>query len=1149
MNLKKIIALALVLTMCLSLIPTYAFADDEIIIEDGFDVIEEAEEIAEIEEPEEILVEAAEEPTEEVADPVDDGVVAATASDENTEEAAEEQQADEARALSISDTAAFNVGGTVHNAAELHALLEDDTVGDGTIVDLINDAEVSDTIVLDLGTDSIDLSLYGYSLSNPNGTVLWLKSGTLFTGYGTFESGDGEVPVIRVSEGATLVIYYDLYCNGGDPGISVDGPNANVYAAVDAWGDPFYKGSVTSGYEWEKSTYTYEGDTCQQLVKPMCAQIGDTKYETLADAVENAAAGDIIVLLADTTEGDIEIRKDLTVDLNGHTLTIDEDADAAFNVSKKNVTFTLKDSADGGKIVSDSSSVYAVEMTGNGAAFVMDGGSIELTGANSSGVDVTRTGTVTINGGSIDVTAKAIANNSDAVINIAGGTLKGNIAVYNLSGNVNISGGTLNGTTYAVQMADGGATKISGSPALTGALYANAAELISITGGTYSLDPSTYVAEGKISWPTDDGFEILAAVTVTFDADGGKLEGESSFQLAEGKSLNDAATVKGYTYPTTTKTGYGFNGWYDGETELDLDAAVAANVTYKAQWTDAVARIDTNYYASLAEAVAAAEPYQTVVLMRNAEITEPVVVDKTITIDLNANTLTNNGTGYALNITAGNVQIQKGTIAGSGKGITATGSSTVVSLGSESVPSYTLAVDVAGCALDLHDGATAALVAGSALKTSAAGEAAVFADANTTFNMNGGTVSGTMTINNGKTKFITGGYFSEIPEADWIVDGKACTSEKNAEGYYEVVDAVTVTFNANEGTGEMAAQKIGKSSPTELSENTFTRTGYAFNGWNTAADGSGTAYADKAEVTLTQDITLYAQWTEYVTIETTLDMRDFIGIRVYIANNKADASFDDYTITASYKGETILNNEPVSEGGARTRGGVDTRWFYVAKVDSIDMAEPVEVKLFYQGKPVTEFTTSVQDYCEEKIPTLSGPQRDLLIGLLDFGRYAQKHFSGLVGTLMHSEPTAGEAVINATAIPEYTVTIENNEKSGISGGSIALVLNAATAMNVYFAPTDANAKISNYRFYVDGVRVGGTAVDGQFLVTVDDIRSNELFGTHTVTAYNRATKQSFSLTAAPAAYLYQVRDTEGTLSPLAKAMYRFGDAAVNAFSN
>ena len=52
-----------------------------------------------------------------------------------------------------------------------------------------------------------------------------------------------------------------------------------------------------------------------------------------------------------------------------------------------------------------------------------------------------------------------------------------------------------------------------------------------------------------------------------------------------------------------------------------------------------------------------------------------------------------------------------------------------------------------------------------------------------------------------------------------------------------------------------------------LPKNTFTRSNYTFTGWNTKADGTGTAYEDEASVTnLTSQnyasITLYAQWNK-----------------------------------------------------------------------------------------------------------------------------------------------------------------------------------------------------------------------------------------------------------------------------------------------
>lgn len=71
----------------------------------------------------------------------------------------------------------------------------------------------------------------------------------------------------------------------------------------------------------------------------------------------------------------------------------------------------------------------------------------------------------------------------------------------------------------------------------------------------------------------------------------------------------------------------------------------------------------------------------------------------------------------------------------------------------------------------------------------------------------------------------------------------------------------TITFNANGGVGEMAAQTFEVGVDTALNTNAFTREGYKFTGWNTAADGSGATYADEGAIReLSGDMTLYAQW-------------------------------------------------------------------------------------------------------------------------------------------------------------------------------------------------------------------------------------------------------------------------------------------------
>ena len=100
------------------------------------------------------------------------------------------------------------------------------------------------------------------------------------------------------------------------------------------------------------------------------------------------------------------------------------------------------------------------------------------------------------------------------------------------------------------------------------------------------------------------------------------------------------------------------------------------------------------------------------------------------------------------------------------------------------------------------------------------------------------------------------------------------------------VSPVTVTFDANGGSGEMDDLEI-KNSSTALTPNTLTRDDYKFSGWNTASDGTGTVYADKAVFAPKGEaVTLYAQWTELekysVSGTVTLDEEPLSGITVML---------------------------------------------------------------------------------------------------------------------------------------------------------------------------------------------------------------------------------------------------------------------------
>ena len=70
----------------------------------------------------------------------------------------------------------------------------------------------------------------------------------------------------------------------------------------------------------------------------------------------------------------------------------------------------------------------------------------------------------------------------------------------------------------------------------------------------------------------------------------------------------------------------------------------------------------------------------------------------------------------------------------------------------------------------------------------------------------------------------------------------------------------TISYNANGGSGAPSNQAKDGGVNLTLSSTVPTRSGYAFTGWNTKADGSGTSYASGATYTGNADATLYAQW-------------------------------------------------------------------------------------------------------------------------------------------------------------------------------------------------------------------------------------------------------------------------------------------------
>ena len=96
-------------------------------------------------------------------------------------------------------------------------------------------------------------------------------------------------------------------------------------------------------------------------------------------------------------------------------------------------------------------------------------------------------------------------------------------------------------------------------------------------------------------------------------------------------------------------------------------------------------------------------------------------------------------------------------------------------------------------------------------------------------------------------------------------NGTSMTPSGNTTLYAQwkkIIATYTISFNANGGSGSMSSKSVTAGSSIVLPSNTFTRSGYTFNGWNTKADGSGMSYDEEEKLTISENLTLYAQWKE-----------------------------------------------------------------------------------------------------------------------------------------------------------------------------------------------------------------------------------------------------------------------------------------------
>ncbi|MBQ6412316.1 MAG: hypothetical protein IJI19_02410, partial [Ruminococcus sp.] len=144
---------------------------------------------------------------------------------------------------------------------------------------------------------------YKMVLNENNTSEYWIQNVPL-------HSGD-EIKVVSSTDGSTVQYWYP------------DGTDNNLAIGEDGYYNVYVAPAGHNTWHYNCILATKQSDL------NYVAQIGSTKYETLADAFAAAVDGDIITLLADCTGDGIKVTpagkfaNGLTVDFAGHTYTVD----------------------------------------------------------------------------------------------------------------------------------------------------------------------------------------------------------------------------------------------------------------------------------------------------------------------------------------------------------------------------------------------------------------------------------------------------------------------------------------------------------------------------------------------------------------------------------------------------------------------------------------------------------------------------------------------------------------------------------------------------------------------------------------------------------------------------------------------------------
>ena len=473
--------------------------------------------------------------------------------------------------------------------------------------------------------DQGKLTINGGTFNAGEKTVITTMGGGTHSGDIEITGGtlNGSIVLTDSSEGARLTITQKAKVTGNvtnsgkadvaiTDGATVDGQVSNSAGGTMSVVNSTI-GSVPEGTTAETIVIvnsTVDGTLTTNTAENAAVMVGGKTYETLGAAITAAKAGDTIYVLKDIPEAAgiaVPSGKNFTIDFGGHTYTLkDPGAGSAGTESNgfqflKDSTITLKNGtvriAEGTTSIKHIIQNYAnltLEDMHFFAEHQADGEDYALSFNNGSIIFKGDTDIVTTSDEAIafDVCKYSSYPSTNVTFDESyTGTINGKI-VYDSTvadkHKLTIQG---NGTFGAIEAASGAAEAAKSGIEVTSGHFAKPvnedyladsvkAQLESASNpeAPYSYYPSLEAAQAAAQ-PGDTITEVNATTggtkyTVTLDYADGETA-NSLYTVTEGTEL---------TLPTPSRSGYTFEGWYDGSSRMSSPYKVMKDVILTAEW-------------------------------------------------------------------------------------------------------------------------------------------------------------------------------------------------------------------------------------------------------------------------------------------------------------------------------------------------------------------------------------------------------------------------------------------------------------------------------------------------------------------------------------------------------------------------------------